>query len=75
MDVTILFCFGIWCYIFTIAQGALIYSNTWAVHIEGGLREARSVAEQTGFTCEDEVRLTDHRNLPSLPTLFLVCIF
>ncbi|KAF6030582.1 FURIN [Bugula neritina] len=38
----------IWCSIIPLTYSA-IYSNLWAVHIKGGERVARSVAEETGF--------------------------
>lgn len=41
-------------YILPVTYSAL-YSNLWAVHIEGGERVARSVAESTGFTYLNKV--------------------
>ena len=40
----------------TLSHAAL-FSNLWAVHIEGGERKARSIAENTGFTYLGKVRV------------------
>jgi len=44
----------IWCSIIPLTYSA-IYSNLWAVHIKGGERVARSVAEETGFVYLNKV--------------------
>lgn len=50
-------------------QGA-IYSNLWAVQIKGGERNARSVAEQNGFTYVEKVNLRHYVPCLSLSLLF-----
>lgn len=43
------------CYIAVSTASAALYSNLWAVHVKGGERVARSVADATGFTYINKV--------------------
>jgi len=43
---------------------AVVYSNLWAVHIKGGERVAREVADKHGFTFLEEVRTSNRIAYP-----------
>ncbi|KTF71984.1 hypothetical protein cypCar_00024121 [Cyprinus carpio] len=56
-----------------LITGQGIYTNTWAIHIEGGAEEAERIAHKHGFISHGQLALS-RLSLPDVPSSVVMAL-